>query len=407
VQAAITLVSADEGQTIGPGSSAALPPFLKALTGRGVRLPETTPKAAPMPAASWDPETRQRRQLQQLLNYTQRLIHRSERTRKEFWSSAKPESAATWHAAAAKQREHLRTEIIGDFGPPSLPANARTRRIYDRPKWTGYEVVLDVYPDVIAWGYLLVPKGIKPGERRPVVVCQHGLEGLPEHVVTEDPKAEGFNYYRGFAARLAERGFVTFAPHNFYRGGNRFRQLQRLANPLKKTLFGITVGQHLRITEWLAGLPFVDPQRIGFYGLSYGGTTAMMVPPLVDRYAAVICSANFNEWTRKMCSVEDLYSFTFYQTPEIFDFDMGNSFGHGELAWLIAPRPFMVERGHRDGVAPDEWVALEFAKVRRHYVDLGIPERTEIEFFNGGHWINGDATFRFLHRHLNWPEPKE
>jgi len=72
---------------------------------------------------------------------------------------------------------------------------------------------------------------------------------------------------------------------------------------------------------------------------------------------------------------------------------------------MIAPRPFMVERGHNDGVAPDEWVAYEYAKVRRLYGYLGIPERTDIEFFNGPHTINGQGTFRFLHQHLNWPEP--
>ena len=71
----------------------------------------------------------------------------------------------------------------------------------------------------------------------------------------------------------------------------------------------------------------------------------------------------------------------------------------------MTPRPFMVERGHDDGVAPDEWVASEYAKVRRLYTQLGIPERTEIEFFQGGHWINGRGTFRFIHRHLDWPEP--
>ena len=76
------------------------------------------------------------------------------------------------------------------------------------------------------------------------------------------------------------------------------------------------------------------------------------------------------------------------------------------MAALIAPRPFMVERGHDDGVAPDEWVAHEYARVRRLYAKLGIPERTEIEFFNGPHAIHGQGTFRFLHRHLNWPEPK-
>ena len=45
-----------------------------------------------------------------------------------------------------------------------------------------------------------------------------------------------------------------------------------------------------------------------------------------------------------------------------------------------------------------------FAKVRRLYANLGISERTEIEFFNGPHSINGKATYDFLHRHLKWPK---
>jgi hypothetical protein len=32
-----------------------------------------------------------------------------------------------------------------------------------------------------------VPKDLKPGERRPVIVCQHGLEGVPEDTVADDP----------------------------------------------------------------------------------------------------------------------------------------------------------------------------------------------------------------------------
>ena len=28
----------------------------------------------------------------------------------------------------------------------------------------------------------------------------------------------------------------------------------------------------------------------------------------------------------------------------------------------------------------------------------------EIEWFDGPHTINGVGTFKFLHRHLNWPE---
>ena len=76
------------------------------------------------------------------------------------------------------------------------------------------------------------------------------------------------------------------------------------------------------------------------------------------------------------------------------------------MAALIAPRPFMVERGHFDGVAPDEAVAYEFAKVRFLYeARLGLRDRCELEWFVGPHTIHGVGTFKFLHRHLNWPEP--
>src|SRR6185436_7554526 len=196
------------------------------------------------------------------------------------------------------------------------------------------------------------------------------------------------------------------APHNFYRGGNAFRQMQRKANPLKKTLWAITSVQHEQILDWLSTLPFVDPKRIGFYGLSYGGNTAVRVPTLLDRYAVVISSGDFNEWITKNVSVEDRYSFMFYTAYEVFEFNLGNTFNHGDLAGLIAPRPFMVERGHLDEVAPDEWVGGEYARVRRLYDLLGIPERTEIEFFNGRHTINGVGTFEFLHKHLHWPKER-
>ncbi len=145
---------------------------------------------------------------------------------------------------------------------------------------------------------------------------------------------------------------------------------------------------------------------MAFYGLSYGGKTAVRVPPMVDQYCLSICSADFNEWVKKNTSNEDRYSYVFTGEYEIFEWNMGHVANYAELSMLMTPRPFMVERGHNDGVAPDEWVAWEFAKVRRHYDYLNIGDRTEIEFFNGPHTINGQGTYRFLHRHLNWPEPK-
>jgi hypothetical protein len=95
------------------------------------------------------------------------------------------------------------------------------------------------------------------------------------------------------------------------------------------------------------------------------------------------------------------YMFTMeYEMPE---WNLGHTFNYAEMAALIAPRPFMVERGHNDVVGIDEMVAYEYAKVRRLYSRLKIPDRTEIEFFDGPHEIHGVGTFAFLKKQLKWP----
>jgi dienelactone hydrolase len=375
--------------------------FLRGLTSSRLEPEGKVPQHA---RKHFDPEDRQKRQVRELDRHNQHLLQDCENTRRTFFKDLDTKSLDAYKKTVEPYRKHFAEEVIGRFDYPLEPFNARSRKAYDEEKWTGYEVVLDVFPGVFAYGILLVPKDIKDGEKRPVVVCQHGLEGRPQHVIGK----EGYQYYKAFAAELANRGFVTFAPQNLYIGQEKFRTLQRKANPLKKTLFSIIVPQHQQIVNWLKSQPFVDGERIAFYGLSYGGKSAMRIPPLVTDYALSICSADFNEWVKKNASSKAPYSYVWTGEYEIFEFDLGSTFNYAEMAALICPRPFMVERGHFDGVGVDEEVAYEFAKVRHLYqARLGIGDRTEIEWFVGPHTINGKATYAFLHKHLKWPEKRQ
>lgn len=393
-----------------PGSDRALREFLL-----GLEAPLVEDRG-PVEALRKDFEVaaRQQRLFRAIDRHNQQLLEDSPAVRQQFLPIAdqfhKPGShprldltnQARFVQSIESYREQFATEIIGRFDHKLLPANPRTRLFQESPKWTIYQVVLDVFPDVIAYGLLILPRDLKPGERRPVVVCQHGLEGRPEDTIGK----QGFAAYKAFATQLAERGFITFAPQNLYIFKDRFRTLQRKANPIKKTLFSVIVPQHQQITAWLKTLPMVDGERIAFYGLSYGGKTAMRVPPLVKNYCLSICSADFNDWVWKNASSRSPYSYVWTMEYEIFEFDLGNTFNYAEMAALIAPRPFMVERGHFDGVGPDDRVALEFAKVRHLYqARLGLGDRVAIEWFVGPHTINGKGTFDFLHKHLNWPAP--
>lgn len=394
------LVLIESGEGSGPfGSGPALSAVLGAFS------PDAQPadlgKAPKNLRAEFDPAPRMVRQIHELDRHSQWLLRESPYVRKEFFGKLDTGSLEKFQQGIEWYRQYFYNQVIGRFDHELLPPNVRSRKAYDGPKWTGYEVVMDVFPEVIAYGILLMPNDVKPGERRPVVVCQHGLEGRPQDIVAGDHGA-----YHDFAAKLAERGLITFAPQNLYIFGDRFRTLQRKANPLKKTLFSIIVPQHQQIVDWLGTLPQVDRRRIAFYGLSYGGKTAMRVPPLVRGYCLSICSADFNEWVWKNVSTRAKYSYVWTGEYEIFEFDLGSTFNYAEMAALIAPRPFMVERGHFDGVAPDETVAYEFAKVRHLYqARLGIGDRCEIEWFVGPHTINGQGTFEFLHKHLQWPRP--
>ena len=138
------------------------------------------------------------------------------------------------------------------------------------------------------------------------------------------------------------------------------------------------VRQHECVLRWLAGLAFVDPARIAFYGLSYGGKTAMRIPAVLDGYCLSICSADYNEWVWKNVSARHPCGYLTTGEYDMYEFDLANTFNYAEMSWLVCPRPFMVERGHHDGVAPDEWVAYEYARTRRRYDLLGLGDRTEM-----------------------------
>jgi len=390
--AAVDLVVSGDG-TGRFGTDEALRALLQALGGE-----LAAPGASPKLQYPVDSEPRQRRMIHEIDRHNQLLLAQSADVRKAFMSRLDTASPEKYEKSSAEYREIFYRDVIGRFDQPLLPAKPRTRLAYQADKWLGYEVVLDVWDNVIAYGILLLPRDLKGDQKRPVVVCQHGLEGRPQDIIAGDHPA-----YHDFAARLADRGFIVFAPQNLYIFGDRFRTLQRKANPLGKTLFSIITPQHQQILNWLKTLPNVDGKRIGFYGLSYGGKTAMRVPAILTDYCLSICSADFNEWVWKNASTSSPYSYVWTGEYEIFEFNLGSTFNYAEMAALIAPRPFMVERGHADGVAPDEMVAYEFARVRFLYeARLKLADRCEIEFFTGPHTINGKGTFEFLHRHLNW-----
>ncbi len=155
-----------------------------------------------------DPAVRLKRQIDEMAIFNERLIDDGPQIRDEFMSKINTKGTLADYVESVKPyREYFANKVIGQFDDALTTPNVRSRLKYETPEFRGYEIVLDVFPEVIFYGILLVPTNLKPGEHRPVVVCQHGHDGRAEFTIEGNMQS-----YQNFSARLAQRGFVVFAP---------------------------------------------------------------------------------------------------------------------------------------------------------------------------------------------------
>lgn len=80
--------------------------------------------------------------------------------------------------------------------------------------------------------------------------------------------------------------------------------------------------------------------------------------------------------------------------------DLLDRFGDAELAWMIAPRPLMIEAGTKDDSVNIDLARQEFRRVEGVYARLKIAGRAAFASFDGPHQIDGKQTFPFLDRWL-------
>ena len=91
-----------------------------------------------------------------------------ESVREKFWTKADNSSVEKWQQSTEFYRHYLWEEAFGKLPAPSEPLAAQTRKIYDEVTWTGYEVLIPLWPEVFAYGILLLPKSLGPTSAGPL-----------------------------------------------------------------------------------------------------------------------------------------------------------------------------------------------------------------------------------------------
>lgn len=284
-------------------------------------------------------------------------------------------------------------DIMGGLPPECehVPLDPTRHVVAERSDHTVYATTLGVLPGVRQFGYLLVPNGIT--EPRAAIVAQHGLAGAVQTVAGLLDQEDA---YHRFGQRLAERGYVVFAPHCINFMPRRVR-LHNKAIVLGRRLMGLEIWRQVKVIDFLQSLPEVDPDRIGYYGLSQGGTMALWITPLEPRIRAVVVSAYFNERTRKLVRESEHYR-AYITNNEQNQFYPGQllEFSDADLGSLICPRPLFIEQGTEDSAVYYKDAEIEFQRLHRHYAQLGLGERCVWGLFEGKHEINGIESFPFL-----------
>ena len=137
---------------------------------------------------------------------------------------------------------------------------------------------------------LLKPANLQPGKRYPVVLDTYG--GPHFQYVRKDWMGGARATQGYFRQVLAQQGFVVFTLDN---RGSGFRG-EAFDTAINGRLGKIEVQDQLRGVEFLKTQSYVDGDRIGIMGWSYGGYMTLMALTTTSAFKAGVAGAPVTDW---------------------------------------------------------------------------------------------------------------
>jgi hypothetical protein len=165
------------------------------------------------------------------------------------------------------------------------------------------------------------------------------------------------------------------------------------ATVLGTTVLGMDVHDGMRALDYLCQQDFVDSNRIGVMGLSFGGCMATWMAICDSRIKAsdIICySDRFADF-----GMRDVNFCGSQITPGLYELcDVPDLHG------VIAPRPLLVEIGSYDECFKLDSAMSCYREVEKIYEAAGARESLVLDLFEGGHKWGGNKSLEFFREHL-------
>jgi dienelactone hydrolase len=281
----------------------------------------------------------------------------------KFYDGREVKNSSDWK----KRRIEILDRWNGLMGKwPALITNQKLQFLDSVRKdgFTQYQVRFDWVPGQKTNGYLLVPHG--KGKMPAVITVYYEPETAAGLGRPDLPD-------RDFAYQLCKRGFVTLSlgttestnskTYSIYYPGIQNASVQ----PLSMLAYAAANAWNV-----LAKVQYVDSERIGIMGHSYGGKWAMFASSLYEKFACAVWSdpGIVFEDSRESINYWEPWYLGYHPQPwrkrGLITYDnpasglypklVSEGYNLQELHVLMAPRPFLVSGGSEDPV--NRWISL-------------------------------------------------
>jgi len=122
--------------------------------------------------------------------------------------------------------------------------------------------------------YMIKPYDFDPDQKYPVIVYGYGGPGS-QRVINK-----WYETRQLWHQMMTEKGYIIFCVDNRGTGG----QGKSLKNLMYGDLSKWSVNDHIEAAQYLSSLPYIDSERIGFWGWSGGGYLCLMLLTRANEY---------------------------------------------------------------------------------------------------------------------------